>query len=240
MAGRRARRGPRRPGTHLLPLELLALAQELDQQAGALQVVPQPLPALQLLLGGLELLVALPLRGRTRKPQSAWVPRTLPDTEGGGSPPRSLPRPQGPPRPRGPHVCPGHLPPSPRAPARAAPRLRLTGGAPAGHRAARSGAEASPPPSPAAHVLKPVPAAASDHSGPGRHGPIPTHTLVSAAGGKAVLPVPPRPWGMPVASASPVTRGTRSHPPHSSLWTSAPPLSGGAETAEGDPASPPV
>lgn len=63
-------------------------------------------------------------------------------------------------------MCPGHLSPSPRAPARAAPRLRLTGGAPAGHRAARSGAEASPPPSPAAHVLKPVPAAASDHSSP--------------------------------------------------------------------------
>lgn len=113
-------------------------------------------------------------------------------------------------------MCPGHLPPSPRAPARAAPRLRLTGGAPAGHRAARSGAEASPPPSPAAHVLKPVPAAASDHSSPGRHGPIPTHTLVSAAGGKAVLPVPPRPWGMPVASASPVT-GERAHTRHTPL-----------------------
>lgn len=47
---------------HLLPLELLALAQQLDQQARALQVVPQPLPVLQLLFGRLNLLVVLSLR----------------------------------------------------------------------------------------------------------------------------------------------------------------------------------
>lgn len=34
------------PRPHLLPLELLALAQELNEQARALQVVPQPLPVL--------------------------------------------------------------------------------------------------------------------------------------------------------------------------------------------------
>lgn len=48
-------------GPHLLPLELLTLAQELNQQACALQVVPQPLPVLQLLFGGLNLLVVLSL-----------------------------------------------------------------------------------------------------------------------------------------------------------------------------------
>lgn len=47
---------------HLLPLELLTLAQELDQQARTLQVMPQPLPVLQLLFGGLNLLVIFSLR----------------------------------------------------------------------------------------------------------------------------------------------------------------------------------
>ena len=47
---------------HLLTLELLPLAQQLDQQASALQVVPQPLPVLQLLFGSLHLLIIFSLR----------------------------------------------------------------------------------------------------------------------------------------------------------------------------------
>ena len=48
-------------GAHRLPLELLPLAYELHQEAGSLQVVPQPLPGLQLLLQRRRLLLALSL-----------------------------------------------------------------------------------------------------------------------------------------------------------------------------------
>lgn len=57
-------RGAPPPQPHLLPLELLALAQKLDEQARALQVMPQPLPVLELLFGSLNLLVVLSLRRR--------------------------------------------------------------------------------------------------------------------------------------------------------------------------------
>lgn len=50
-----------RAGPHLLTLQLLSLAQQLDEQAGPLQVVPQPLPVLQLLFGCFHLLVVFSL-----------------------------------------------------------------------------------------------------------------------------------------------------------------------------------
>lgn len=64
------RRGPREGlvgSAHLLPLQLLPFADELDQQPRPLQVMPELLPVFQLFLHRARLLIMLPLgKARTR------------------------------------------------------------------------------------------------------------------------------------------------------------------------------
>lgn len=74
------REGPREPGwvpAHLLPLEFLPFADELNQQPRPLQVVPEFLPVLQLFLHGTCLLVLLPL-SKARTSDCGLRPPTAP------------------------------------------------------------------------------------------------------------------------------------------------------------------